>query len=128
LDTFLKGEDVEGTALDTLKEIQRWIKDDETGTTDLIRRVNGINATLQKEIENHRKDISSLTEQSTKADAEIIDRLDTEINNREIALDDVRNTFKEADDEITENINKVSDRVELLEREVVLISCGNSKF
>jgi chromosome segregation ATPase len=98
------------------------------GTTDLIRRVNGINATLQKEIENHRKDISSLTEQSNKADAEIIDRLDTEINNREIALDDVRNTFKEADGEITENINKVSDRVEFLEREVVLISCGNSKL
>lgn len=63
LDAFLDGEDIEGTAIDTLKEIQRWIRDDETGTADLINQVG-----------------------------------------------------------------KIEDRVEFLEKEVVLISCGNSKF
>lgn len=40
IDAFMKGEAIEGSTLDTLKEIQNWIAADETGTAALIGRVS----------------------------------------------------------------------------------------
>jgi hypothetical protein len=40
IDAFMKGEAIEGSTLDTLKEIQSWIAADETGTQALIGRVS----------------------------------------------------------------------------------------
>lgn len=99
LDVFLHGEDIEGTAIDTLKEIQRWMSDDETDTANLLIRVGGIEDDLVTEAENRAKDI-----------------------------EDVTTNYKNADNELTNTINGVDERVQFLEREVVLISCGNSKF
>ena len=40
IDAFMKGEAIEGSTIDTLKEIQNWIASDETGTAGLINRVS----------------------------------------------------------------------------------------
>ena len=99
LDVFLKGEDIEGTAIDTLKEIQRWINDDEVGTAELVIRVGNTETNLEDEITNRKQ-----------------------------AIEEVDTNYKTADTEINTKLTGVADRVELLEREIVLISCGNSKF
>ena len=99
LDVFLKGEDIEGTAIDTLKEIQRWINDDEVGTAELVIRVGNTETNLEDEIANRKQ-----------------------------AIEEVDTNYKTADTEINTKLTGVADRVELLEREIVLISCGNSKF
>ena len=99
LDVFLKGEDIEGTAIDTLKEIQRWINDDEVGTAELVVRVGNTETNLEYEIANRKQ-----------------------------AIEEVDTNYKTADTEINTKLTGVADRVELLEREIVLISCGNSKF
>lgn len=99
LDVFLNGEDIEGTAIDTLKEIQRWINDDEVGTAELVIRVGNTETNLEDEIANRKQ-----------------------------AIEEVDTNYKTADTEINTKLTGVADRVELLEREIVLISCGNSKF
>lgn len=40
IDAFMKGEAIEGSTIDTLKEIQSWIASDESGTSALINRVS----------------------------------------------------------------------------------------
>lgn len=99
LDVFLNGEDIEGTAIDTLKEIQRWINDDEVGTAELVIRVGNTETNLGDEIANRKQ-----------------------------AIEEIDTNYKSADTEINNKLTGVADRVELLEREIVLISCGNSKF
>lgn len=99
LDVFLSGEDIEGTAIDTLKEIQRWINDDEVGTAELVIRVGNTETKLEDEIAKRKQ-----------------------------AIEEVDTNYKTADTEINTKLTGVADRVELLEREIVLISCGNSKF
>lgn len=99
LDVFLNGEDIEGTAIDTLKEIQRWINDDEVGTAELVIRVGNTETNLGDEIANRKQ-----------------------------AIEEIDTNYKSADTEINNKLTGVTDRVELLEREIVLISCGNSKF
>lgn len=47
IDAFLEGEAIEGSTIDTLKEIQDWIRNDETGSSALVGRV----ATAEGEID-----------------------------------------------------------------------------
>lgn len=161
LDVFLNGEDIEGTAIDTLKEIQRWINDDEVGTAELIIRVGNTETKLEDEIADREQaiiDLSNNMTDSLNSEVEVRQQevqklqtnLETETSNREKALGSLQETFEEAlstesttraqeisnlssayqkaDTELDTKLMGVSDRVELLEREVVLISCGNSKF
>ena len=100
LDAFLEGEDITDTAIDTLKEIQRWINDDETDTANLLIRVSHIENDIAAEVAA-RETAIGIEEQRAKAEelrlADTIDKtnkafrtecdilfnsLDTEVANR----------------------------------------------
>ena len=100
LDAFLEGEDIADTTIDTLKEIQRWINDDETDTVNLLVRVSNIENDIAAEVAA-RETAIGIEEQRAKAEelrlADAIDKtnkafraecdilfnsLDTEVANR----------------------------------------------
>ena len=67
IDAFLEGEDITDTAIDTLKEIQRWINDDETGTANLLIKVSHIENDIAAEVAA-RETAIGIEEQRAKAE------------------------------------------------------------
>ena len=157
LDDFFKAAEVGEIAIDTLVEIQKWIEDDETDTANLLVRVGSTEDNLSQEISNREQAINDLTIELSNTintlDKSLTNTINTESDERKVAINTLQENLtvletthtndistvstamqqldtdlKAADTEINTRLTSVSDRVELLEREVVLISCGNSKF
>jgi hypothetical protein len=66
IDAFLSATEVGDEVIDTLKEIQDWIADDETGTTALINRVGALEGKV---------DVAKVSEAIAAAKAEVVGTL-----------------------------------------------------
>ena len=107
IDSFLKAEEVADAAIDTLKEIQDWIANDETGTEALIGRVSANESAISTL--NSKVDVTKVSSAIATAKQEAIDAAATTAQTKADAAKEA--AIAAAATDATTKVNKLGETV-----------------